>query len=148
MAVTQGSGVIVHGLVELNEALRRIDGPSNFGLDYEMNRRLRNVGESIAHVAPSFVTHTTGRGSGDDRIEGSLGVSVTKRRASVFSRSAHGGAQQFGAGPKAGWAARGPHIRQDRASKWMSKAIASQREQIEAEMDGLLDWLAREIDRN
>jgi hypothetical protein len=148
MAVTQGFGVIVHGLVELETALRRIDGPGNYGLDYELNRRLRNIGEGIARVAPSFVTHNTGRGGGDDRLEDSLGVSVTKRRASVFSRSAHGGAQQFGAGPKAGWSARGPHIRADRASKWMSRAVASRQEATIEEAEGLLDWLATEITRD
>jgi hypothetical protein len=149
MAPLQGQGVILHGFVELERALERIDGPGNFGLDYELNRRLRTVGESIARVAPNFVTHATGRHGDTDqpRLEDSVGVSVTKRRASVFSRAVYGGAQQFGAGPHAGWAARGPHIRQDRASKWMSKAVNSQREFISEELDGLLDWLVKEFER-
>jgi hypothetical protein len=149
MAV-QGKGVIIHGLTELNHALERIDGPGNFGLDYELSRRLRNIGESVARVASGNVTHRTGRhgDASQPRLEDTIKVSVTKRRASVYSTSIYGGAQQFGAGPKAGWANRGPHIRADRASKFMSKAVASQRDFIAEEADGLLDWLAKEIDRD
>jgi hypothetical protein len=149
MAPLQGQGVILHGFVELERALARIDGPGNFGLDYELNRRLRNVGERVGHAAETFVTHGTGRHGDPDqpRLEDSVGVSVTKRRASVFSRAIHGGAQQYGAGPKAGWPNRGPHIRADRASKWMSKGVASQQEYTAEELDGFLDWLVTEFHR-
>lgn len=146
----QGQGVILHGFVELNRALERIGGgKADFGLEYELQRRLRVIGETVAKAAPQFVTHRTGR-HGDPvqpRLEESVRVSVTKRSASVFSTAIHGGAQNSGAGPKAGWAARGPHIRKDKASRWMNKAVASQREFVKDELDGLLDWLVEEFHR-
>ncbi len=149
MAALQGYGVVMHGFVELERALTRIDGPGNFGLDYELNRRIGNVGQSIARVAPSFVTHKTGRHGdpGQPRLEDSVKVSVTKRRASVYSSSIYGGVQQYGGGPHAGWHARGPHVRRDQASKWMSRAVASQQAFIHEELDGLLDWVIREFER-
>ena len=101
------------GFTELTSALRRVSGGrGNFGLDYELQRRLRVIGETVAKAAPGFVTHRTGAGTG--ALEGLVRVSVTGKAASVYSTSVYGGAQQYGAGPKAGWSARGPHIRRDR----------------------------------
>lgn len=139
-------GIAMHGFAELNRALQRIDGGrSNFGIEYELQKRLRTIGETIAKTAPRFITHKTGRGNGE--LEGSVKVSVTTKTASVYSTSVYGGAQNTGAGPKAGWAARGPHIRKDKASKWMNKAVASQREFVKEEMDSLLEWLVTEFHR-
>jgi hypothetical protein len=71
-------------------------------------------------------------------------VSVTSRSASVYSTSAYGGIQNSGGGPHAGWAARGPHIRADKASHWMTKAVAGNSDFVTEELDGLLDWLIDE----
>lgn len=141
-------GIVMVGFKELTQALHRIEGGSaNFGLEYELQKRLRVIGETVARAAPGFVTHKTGRHGDPDnpRLEDSVRVSVTQRSASVYSTALHGGAQQAGAGPKAGWGARGPHIRKDRASKWMGKAVASQREFVAAEMDSLLTWVVDEF---
>src|SRR5438105_12415127 len=91
-------GAVMHGFAELNRALRRIEGgASNFGVEYELQKRLRTIGEKVAQSAPQFVTHRTGRGSGE--LERSVKVSVTARSASGYSTSAYGGAQNVGAGP-------------------------------------------------
>ncbi len=143
-------GVILHGFAELNDALARIEGgKGNFGVEYELQRRLRIIGETVAKAAPQFVTHKTGR-HGDPaipRLEDSVRVSVTKRSASVYSIAEHGGVQNVGGGPHAGWPARGPHVKAADASHWMSRAVASKREFVDAEMDGLLDWLEAEFER-
>jgi len=139
-------GIVVHGFAQLNAALNRIAGPGEFGLEYELQRRLREIGKTVAEAAPRYVTHRTGRGSGE--LEHSVKVSVTGRAASVYSTSEYGGAQNVGARPKRGWGSRGPHITRAKASGWMNKAVAATRPYVEAEMDGLLDWLTFEFERD
>lgn len=143
---TVDQGVAVSGFTGLNAALKRIEGGAgNFGVQYELQRRLRVVGEKVGRAAEAFITHKYGPSS-DDPLEGSVNVSVTQTRAAVFSNSAHGGAQNSGAYPKAGKDARGPHIQARNASKWMNKGVASEREFVAAEMDGLLDWVVTEFE--
>jgi hypothetical protein len=141
--------IVLNGYTQLTQALQRIEGRGNFGADYEMQRRLRTVGETVAKAAPQFVTHTTGRhgSQGNPHLEDSVKVSVTARSASVYSTAEHGGVQNVGGGPKTGWAARGPHVKRDRASKWMIRAVASEQEFIREEMDGLVDWVVEEFER-
>ncbi len=136
------------GFKELNAALNRIGyGKSDFGIEYELQRRLRIVGETVAKSAPGFVTHKTDRhgGPGNPRLEDSVRVSVTQKSASVFSTAEHGGVQNVGGGPHAGWAARGPHVQKDKASRWMIRAVAANREVVAQQMDGLLDWVVDEF---
>lgn len=142
-------GIAMGGFSELNAALRRVEGGrGNFGLEYELQKRLREIGETIAKSAPGFVTHNTGRhGNTGLRLEDSVKVSVAATSASVYSTAVHGGAQNSGAGPHAGWAARGPHIQKDRASRWMTKAVNSKRAFVQAEMEGLVDWVVEEFER-
>lgn len=148
-AVTD-QGIAMHGFAELQTALRGLEGgPGNFGLEYELQQRVRAMGEQVAKAAPRFVTHKTGRhgNPANPRLEDSARVSVTARSASVFSIAEHGGVQNVGGGPKAGWPARGPHVRADKASHWMNKAVASQAGYIEAETEQMLDWIVREFER-
>lgn len=149
--VNRDQALYLNGFEDLTKALRRIEGgAANFGIEYELKRRLRVVGEGIAEVAPQFVTHATGR-HGDPaqpRLEDSARVSVTQRQASVFSIAIHGGLQNFGGGPHAGWAARGPHVKRKNASRWMGKAVASRKEWAYDELEGLLDWLVDEFERD
>jgi hypothetical protein len=142
-------GILVNGFAGLQRALERIEGgKSNFGLSYELQKRLRTWGETVAKSAPGFVTHRTGRhgGPGNPRLEDAVKVSVTTKSASVYSTALHGGVQNVGGGPHAGWAARGPHVRKANASGWMNRAVASNAAFVEAEMNGLLDWLVREFE--
>jgi hypothetical protein len=141
-------GVVLHGFSELNDALARIEGAKgNFGVEYELQQRLRAIGEEVAKAAPQFVTHKTGRhgNPGVQRLEDSVRVSVTTRSASVYSTAEHGGVQNVGGGPHAGWPARGPHVRAANASHWMNRAVASKRDYVDAELDGLLDWIEAEF---
>lgn len=143
---TVDAGVAVSGFAGLSRALRNIEGgPGNFGVQYEMQQRLRKVGEVNAKAAETFITHKYGHAAAEP-LEGSTRVSVTQNRAAVFSTSAHGGVQNSGGGPKAGWTARGPHVQRKNASRWMTKGVASQREWTRREMDGLLDWVVHEFE--
>lgn len=149
MSALQGYGVVLNGFVELNDALERIGGgKADFGLEYELQRRLKVVGEKVAARAPEFVSHNTRSGeSNGPRLEDSVRMNVTKRRASVYSTSPYGGAQQYGASPKAGWSARGPHIQRRKASKWMSRAVEAESPAVYEEMESLLGWLVDEFHR-
>jgi hypothetical protein len=142
----QDQGIAMAGFKELNDALHRIGSRGDFGVEYEMQRRLRAIGEKVASVAPTFVTHRTQSRAGGERLEDSVKVSVTKTQASVFSTAVHAGVQNSGGGPKAGWAARGPHVRAANASHWMNEAVNSQREFVAEEMDGLVDWVVNEFE--
>lgn len=146
MARVVDQGIVVRGLPELQKAFQRIDPSSNFGMEYELQRRLRNIGEHVAMAAPPFITHNTARHGdpGLPKLAETVRVSVTAKRASVYSTSPYAPVQNFGGGPKAGWAAKGPHIRRDRASKWLNKAVASERAYVDSEFDGVLDWIERE----
>jgi hypothetical protein len=145
----QDQGVAMVGFTQINQALQRIaGGRANFGIEYELQRRLRTIGETVAKAAPGNITHKTGR-HGDDsggRLEDSVKVSVTTRSASVYSTSVYGGVQNVGGGPHAGWKARGPHVKRASASQWMNKTVNSQKAFVEAELDGLLDWLVHEFE--
>lgn len=150
MNPVRDKGIAMSGFKELGDALARIGGGrGNYGLEYEMRRRLRIVGEKVGGVARQFVTHTTGRHGDPDvpRLEDDVRVSVTRNSASVFTTAPHGGVQNQGGGPKAGWSHRGPHVRRDRASGWLNKAVESQQEFVAVEMDGLLDWVESEFMR-
>jgi hypothetical protein len=138
-------GVVLHGFKELNRALTRIAAKGEFGLEYELQRRLRIIGEKIAADAPNYITHNWGPGTGD--LGRSMKVSVTTKSAAVYSTSDYGGVQNSGGGPHAGWAARGPHVRADKASHWMNKAVAANKDLVAEEMDGVLDWLLAEFER-
>lgn len=135
------------GFKELTQALHRIEGRGEFGIEYELQKRLAAVGEKVAQAAPGFVPHKTGRHGdpGNPRLEDSVRVSVTQKSASVFSTALHGGAINVGAGPHAGWAARGPHIRKDRASRWMQKAVRSQEAFVAEQVDEVLRWVGEEF---
>jgi hypothetical protein len=151
MAFTvKDQGIAMVGFTQLNAALQRIGGgKGDFGLAYELQRRLAVVGETVAKAAPGFVTHRTGRHGdpSEPMLEESVKVSVTMNSASVYSSAIYGGVANVGGGPHAGWAARGPHVQKANASHWMSRAVASERGFVDSELNGLLDWLVVEFER-
>ena len=141
-----GNAVIMVGYTELQRSLRTLAGPGNFGIDYEVTQRLKAIGEKVAVAAPRFVSHKTGKsGAGEGGpLGGSVGVSVKLKQAETFSRAIYGGVQERGGWTKSG---RGPHVSRGAASHWMSRAVESQGAAIQAEVDGMSDWVAREFDR-
>lgn len=145
--VARGYGIAIEGLPQLQKALERVGGgKANFGVQYELQHRLRNIGEHVAEASRGFIPHRTGRhgDKGLPRLEDTLKVSVTARRSTVYTDSPYSAVQQYGGGPKAGWAGRGPHIKRGNASKWLTRGAASERAYVEQETDALLDWIVRE----
>lgn len=142
----QDAGIAVRGWDGLTRVLHNLSSKGEFGIEYELQRRLRIVGEKNAKAAERFITHKYGS-STDDPLEGSTRVSVTRNRAAVYSASAHGGVQNVGGGPKAGWGARGPHVQARNASRWVIKGVNAEREWTQAEMEGLCDWIVLEFER-
>jgi hypothetical protein len=146
MAKVYDQGIVVRGFPELQKAFQRIDPRANFGLSYELQRRLKSIGEHVAVASEGFIPHATGR-HGDPalpKLEETVRVSVTQNRSSVYSNSPYASVQNFGGGPAAGWTRRGPHVQRGRASKWLNKAVASERAYVDSEFDGVLDWIERE----
>lgn len=139
----------LRGFTELQRALTRLQSKSDFGLEYELQRRLKKIGEGVAEAAPKFVTHKTGRHANpaEPRLEDSVRVKATTSSVSVYSVAEYGGVQNVGGGPHAGWGARGPHVRKDQASRWMIRAVQEQRENVKAEADELLEWVVLELER-
>ena len=144
-----GDAILMIGFTDLQRSLTTLAGRGNFGIDYEMKERLRAIGEKVAAAAPAFVPHKTGkRGGGEGGpLEGSVRVSVTTNRATVYSTAVYGGVQQHGGGPHTGWANRGPHVRSANASHWMSRAVRSMQGDVQAEVDALSDWVVTEFAR-
>jgi hypothetical protein len=143
---TVDAGVAVRGWKELTRTLHQLSSKADFGIEYELQRRLRVIGEKNAKAAERFITHKYGH-TKTDPLEGSMRVSVTQNRAAVFSTSAHGGVQNVGGGPAAGWAARGPHVKRANASKFAIRGVQAEREWTQAEMEGLCDWIVEEFER-
>jgi hypothetical protein len=140
-------GIAMRGFAALNQALTQMQAKADFGLEYEMQRRLRMIGEVVAKAAPGNVTHATGR-HGDPSnptLEESVRVSVTARQGSVYSTALHGGVQNVGGGPHAGWGARGPHVQRSEASGWMNKAVGKNSAYVQAQMEELINWLLFEL---
>lgn len=117
-----------NGFAQLSRALKRIED----GTYPELRQRLRDIGDRVALVAAGNAPRDTGA------LQHSMRTSVTLNGASVYSSSIYGGAQNYGAWEKHG---RGPHIRRDRASHYMDKAVAETEGYVLAEMEAVLDWL-------
>lgn len=145
--VIQGYGITIEGLPQLQKALERVGGGrANFGVEYELQHRLRNIGERVAEASREFVPHRTGRHGdrGLPPLEDTLKVSVAVRRSTIYTDSPYSRVQQFGGGPKSGWSRRGPHVQRANASKWLTKGVASQRAYVDQEAEAVLDWIAAE----
>lgn len=138
-------GLAMRGFTELQRALTRIGSKSEFGLEYELARRLRGIGERVAETAPLYVQHKTGRDavSPNPRLEESVKVSVTLRSASVYSTAAHGGAQNVGGQVGRN---RATLLKRAEVSQWMIRAVSSTSPWVAEQMDGLLDWLVAEFE--
>lgn len=125
----QDYAVQFSGFAQLSRALRRIED----GTYDELRKRLHDIGDRVALVAAGNAPRgVTGE------LQHSMKTSVTLNGASVYSSSIYGGAQNYGAWTQHG---RGPHIRRDRASHYMDKAVAATAGYVEAEMEAVLDWL-------
>lgn len=138
-------GLAVVGYQQLQAALQRIGGgKGDYGLAYEVQRRVRIIGEAVAQAAPKFVSHRTGRHGdpGNPSLESSVRVSATQWSASVYSTALHGGVQNVG-----GKVGRNHATLLKRAdvSAWMIKAVGSERAFVAAEIEDLLSWLEREF---
>lgn len=74
-------------------------------------------------------------------LQASIKSSVANTSASVYSTVEYGGAINYGAFPKLGAHARGPHIKRANASHYMDRAVSDLSTWVEGEIVGLLDWL-------
>lgn len=141
-------GIAMHGFTALQQALLSIQERADYGMAYELQARLRLLGEKIAKDAPGFVTHYSGhRGPypkepDNPRLGESVRVNVTTRAASIYSTAMHGGVQNVGGQVGRG---RSALIERAKASHWMSKAVSTNYAFLQMEIEGLLDWVVREF---
>jgi phage gpG-like protein len=142
-------GLYMRGFTNLTKALARIDGEgiSDFGIAYELRRRLTEIGESVARAAPGYVSHRTGRHGDPSQptLEESVRVRVTQNLASVYSTAVYGGVQNVGGRVGRNHATL---LTRAAASGWMNKAVAETAGYVAGELDGLLDWLLAEFERD
>lgn len=127
-AATRGDAIVIEGFSQLQQALGRIEN----GVQPELRRRLKAIGDKVALVAAGNAPRITGE------LQHSLKTSVTNSSASIYSTAVYGGAQNFGAWTKNG---RGPHISRARASHYMDRAVTELSAWVEQETNGVLDWL-------
>ena len=140
MAFSLGQGMRQEGFREFYDTVKKLGGDAgDFGVEYELKRKLRAIGEGVAKTAPSFVTH---RYKDSGALEGSVKVSSGRAGVSVYSTSVYGGVQNVG-----GWSkGRGPHVSRGNASRWMLRAVESSEPVIEKELTELVHWVTREIE--
>src|SRR6266567_2928258 len=124
--------IVVDGFAELQRALRLTE----FGVQREVETRIRLIGEHVKSVATGNVPHTTGRHGADGTIEAGMKVSTTVRGASIYTLAPQGGAINVGAWSKG----RGPHIKRANASHYMDRAVTTSQGFVEAETQSVLDW--------
>lgn len=132
------SGVSVRGFTQLQRALKRIDD----GASDELRKRLKDIGARVALVAAGNAPRDTGE------LQHSIKTGVALRGASVYSSAVYGGAINYGAFPKAGPEARGPHIKRANASHYMDRAVVQTEPYVEAEVEKLLDWLTKTFEED
>ena len=141
----RNQGIAMAGFTQLQRALLRIAGVGDYGLAYELRRRLALIGETVAEAAPQYVTHKTGRHGNPDepRLEDSVRVNVTTNMASVYSTAIHGGVQNVGGqvGRK-----RRTLLKRADVSQWMNKAVNAEKPYVEEELEGVIDWLVHEFE--
>ncbi len=146
MARSHGYGVYMTGFTSLSRALARIEGEglADFGLAYELRARLRAIGDKIGADAPQFLTHATGRHGSDSqpRLEDSVRVSVTTRTASVYSSAIYGGVQNVGGRIGRRHATL---LTRGQVSNWMDRSVATNAAFVQAEAEGLTEWLLAEF---
>ncbi len=134
----ENNAIVVEGLADLQRALRATE----VGVEKEVQARIRLIGEEVKRRAAANVQHKTNRHAADgESIEARMGISVVLRGASIYTTAIHGGVQNVGGGPHAGWAARGPHIKRADASHYMDRAVTSSRAFVEQETEAVMDWL-------
>jgi hypothetical protein len=133
-------GIVVEGLGPMIRVLHNAEHE----IEPELKRRLKQgVGGIVLPVARANAPYGSKYNFGTP-LRDSLRVSVTQRGASIFSTKVSGGAINYGAwttGP-----GRGPHIKRERASHYMTRAVQSTKPRVEAEVVGLLDWLTHELE--
>jgi hypothetical protein len=138
-AAAAGNAVVVQGFEQLQRALLRIEG----GINPELRLRLKAIGLAVAHTAAGNVPHATGRHGDPDvpLLEDSIKVSTTLRSASIYATAVHGGVQNVGGGPHAGWGARGPHVKRADASHYMDRAVETEAAFVLQEINELITWV-------
>lgn len=130
-------GVAVVGFEEVYRALKGIEGD----LPKQVRKNLRLIGKIVKDQAEANAGNIRKSGA----LAGSIKVSLSPKAASVFSTAPHGGVQNVGGGPHAGWSARGPHVKRANASHYMNKAVDSTRGEVQQAMEELMQWVASEL---
>ena len=128
-------GISVQGFAALQRALGRVAN----GVQPELRRRLREIGDNVGIVASHYAPRRTGA------LQTSIRTRVTNSSASIYSTAIYGGAINSGAWTKYG---RGPHIARNRASHYMDRSVDELASWVQDEMEGLLDWVVKTFEED
>lgn len=134
--------IVVHGLADMQRVLRKAEHE----LAPQLRQRLKDTGEGIVapvarRYAPVGVRSAQYRFGGRTLAE-SIRVSATQRGASVYSTAVYGGVQNFGGRVGRNHAT---VLRRADVSQYMTRAVADTRAPAAAHIEGVLDWLSREL---
>lgn len=124
-----GEGIAVQGFAQLSRVLGKVEE----GVQPEMRRRLRGIGDKVALVAAGNAP----RGATGE-LQHDMKVSVTNTSASVYNTAVYAGAINSGAWTAGG---RGPHIARGNASHYMDRAVSGLKGWVEQETNAVLDWV-------
>lgn len=130
----------VKGLVELQRALRRVEGDAG----KDLKRRLRVIAVGVQGRARGNVSHKTGRHGEGPTIGQSLRVSVTQRGASLYTTAPHGFVQDRGGQVGRN---RATLLRRDSVSQYMTRAVVSEQAHVRGQLAEMLDDFGREFEK-
>jgi phage gpG-like protein len=77
-------------------------------------------------------------------LRDTIKVSVARSSASVYSTSVYGGVQNFGGRVGRNHATL---IKRASVSQYMTRAAQTNKERVAREVEGVLDWLAEELEK-
>lgn len=133
-------GLAVSGLSELQRALKRVE--SEVGKDLKAG--LRAIGKGVASDAARNVQNKTGRHGKGPRLGPSINTSVSAVGASIYSNAPHSIVQDVGGRVGRG---RATLLARASVSKYMTRAVADSKDEVEREIGKVLDKVERDFER-
>ncbi len=132
-------GVVVQGLAEMQRALRRAE----HDLGPQLKKRLKEAGVQIVAPAARASAPRGTRAHAGVKLADSIRTGVTQRGAWVASSAIHGGVQNYGGRVGRNHAT---VLKRGDVSQYMTGAVKRTQANVTEHVEGVLDWLARELD--
>lgn len=133
-----GEGIAVQGLQDMQRALKK--GESELGP--QLKKRLKEAGDRIVAPAARAGAPRGTRAHGGPKLADTIRAGVLQKGATVYSTSVYGGVQNYGGRVGRNHAT---VLERGRVSQYMTTAVRETREPVSEHVEGVLDWLQREL---